>query len=89
MPTVSLRRFVESPLALEVRPVARLEGGRVVARSASFFPLEGACRLVLWTPGPREPAFALVEGSLLREGSVWRFDGDAPAEGWVVLWAPA
>jgi hypothetical protein len=88
MPTVSLRRFTTPPLALDVRPLARLRDGLVEPAAAAFLPRDGPCALVLWTPGPTEPAFALVEGALAREGRGWRLAAaDAPRDAWVVLWA--
>lgn len=86
--TVSLRRFfAPAPLALEVRPLARLAHGRVEPLTATFLPSEGPCRLVVWRPGPEEPAFVLIEGALARVGRSLTFLGPSP-EGWVVLWSP-
>lgn len=84
MPTVSLRRFEPAPLALEVRPLARLEaGGRLVPETAAWLPAEGPAVLILWQPGPHEPAFSHVEGTLRRVGAAWLFEGPEAA-GWVV-----
>lgn len=89
MATVSLRRFTQPPLALEIRPLARLErGGWLLPASPVWLPHEGRCTLVLWRPGPEEPAFSHAEGRLERQRGGWRFLGEA-AEGWLVHVIPS
>lgn len=79
MPVPTLR---PPPLALEVHPLALLHPeGRFEALGPSF-PPRGALLLVLWRPGA-SPAFRFARGRLL---AGWRWEGDAPEEGWVVAW---
>ena len=76
------RPLTPPPSPLELHPLARLHpDGRLELLQAAFPPLARLC-LVLWRPG-REPAFRVVEGHVRRG---WRWEGGAPAEGWVLLW---
>lgn len=80
--TRTLRSF-SAPLAIELRPLARLEPGGALEFHDAWLPSPGPCALVLWRRD-RDPTFSLARGAIVRAGTAWRFEG--AGEGWIVLW---